>query len=51
MKTPKEITKLNVLDININAAVINSANGMCNLLQEDLTMESGSFFFKKKKNE
>jgi hypothetical protein len=46
LKTPKEITRLNVSDIKIKAAVIESANGMCSLLQEHLTMES-SFFFSK----
>jgi len=44
MKTPKEITRLNV---KIKAAVFNSANGMCSLLQDDLTMESSSIFKKK----
>jgi len=44
MKTPKEINRLNVLDIKIKAAVFNSANEMCSLLQDDLTMERSSIF-------
>jgi hypothetical protein len=44
---PKEIIRL---DIKIKAAVINSANEMCSLLQEDLTMESSSFFKKRMDN-